>query len=459
MRAGEAPDTFTMQVTAIRVALLLSLAGATASAQSSANSALLEAAKLGQVSEARALLTKGAPVDAGDRRGFTPLMWASAGGVVDLVRLLLENGAKPDRTTSDGTTALMLAAANGFVEVARALILRGANPNITRSGVTARQIAAERGQSGVVALLEQAETLGSKLLQATVEGHDAAVRQLLSSGAPANLTNARGATPLMIAARNGDLGILQALLSRGADASVRDADGKTVFDWAEASPLGKYVDAFLADRGVSREPARPPARVASPQVKASLRTLNALVAKVPTASNAVQSAKRRAAAALAQLEALSARWPAESPEDYRDNLAAQIGALDSAITTGDAKTLTAKVNAIADDLEAKLEHCNQSGGTLGGSVTVRARTLRGGAEIKSWQVFYMPRVFEAATSASPDLFPQLSSPTVDVLVPGRYVMWVRDPATTRVGERTIVKIGEGKKELAIDLPVPATPPR
>ena len=41
----------------------------------------------------------------------------------------------------------------------------------------------------------------------------------------------------------------------------------------------------------------------------------------------------------------------------------------------------------------------------------------------------MPKVLEAAENASPDLFPQLSSPTEEALVPGRYVMWVRDPAT------------------------------
>jgi hypothetical protein len=70
-------------------------------------------------------------------------------------------------------------------------------------------------------------------------------------------------------------------------------------------------------------------------------------------------------------------------------------------------------------------------------------------------VFYMPRVFEAARSATPDLFPQLSSPTQETLVPGRYVMWARDPVTSRVGERTVVKVGEGRKELLVDLPVPA----
>jgi hypothetical protein len=66
----------------------------------------------------------------------------------------------------------------------------------------------------------------------------------------------------------------------------------------------------------------------------------------------------------------------------------------------------------------------------------------------------MPRVFEVATNAAPDLFPLLSSPTQQTLVPGRYVMWVRDPATARLGERTLIRVGGGLKELLVDLPVP-----
>jgi hypothetical protein len=38
-------------------------------------------------------------------------------------------------------------------------------------------------------------------------------------------------------------------------------------------------------------------------------------------------------------------------------------------------------------------------------------------------------------------------------------MWVRDPVSARIGERTLVKVGEGKKELILDLPVPAAPRR
>jgi hypothetical protein len=282
------------------------------------------------------------------------------------------------------------------------------------------------------------------------------VRQVLATGAPVNVTDERGATALMIAARNGDLGMIQALLSRGANASARDNDGKTVFEWAEPSPTtGKYVAAFLLDRGVSKTTAPPAGPRPSPQVRSSLAALAAILGRIPPGSAPVRTGLQRTRAALSQLQALSNKWPAESPDDYRDNLAEYLARLEAAAKAGDAGQLAATLEAVADDLEIKLEHCLKSGGRLGGSVVVRVRTVQGGSESRSWQVFYMPKIFEAAVNASPNLFPQLSSPTNETLVPGRYVMWVRDPVTARLGERTVVKVGEGRTELLVDLPVPA----
>ena len=447
-----------MLLTVVLLGLLVSQA--TTPGQAPAAAQLLESARSGDPTRVRELLSRGAAVDAADRRGLTPLMWAAASGNTEVVRQLLDSGAAVDRRAADGSTALMLAAANGFTDIVRALVLKGADVTAAKGAVRARQLAVERGHTEVVTLLDQAEALGRRLLQAASEGHDMVVRQVLALGAPMNMTDERGATALMIAARNGDLGILQALLSRGADGSIRDMQGRTVFDWAEPSPAtAKFVVAFLMERGVSKDAPRASAPPPSPQVRTSLATLATVLGRVPPASAAVQAAQRRANAALSQLQALSAKWPADSPDDYRDNLAGYITALESALKAGNAATLAATVDAVAEDLEVKLEHCTKSGGRLGGSVVVRVRTVQGGAESRSWQVFYMPRVFEAASNATPDLFPQLSSPTEETLVPGRYVMWVRDPATARLGERTVVKVGEGRKELLLDLPVPAALPQ
>src|SRR5688572_26242488 len=247
------------------VLLGLLFSQATTPAQAPASASLLESAKLGDLTTVRDLLSRRTPVDVTDRRGLTPLMWAAASGNVEVVRQLLDSGAAVDRRANDGSTALMLASANGFIDIVRALLLKGADVTAARGGVRPRQVAVERGHADVAMLLDQAEALGRRLLQAANEGHDMVVRQVLALGAPVNMPDERGATALMIAARNGDLGMLQALLSRGADASVRDSQGRTVFEWAEpSSSTAKFVVAFLVERGVSKEVPRATAPPPSP---------------------------------------------------------------------------------------------------------------------------------------------------------------------------------------------------
>lgn len=416
---------------------------------------LIGAAKLGDLARARELVSRGAAVNVTDRRGYTPLMWSSAAGSLDLTRYLLEHGAQPEARAADGATALFLAAANGSTEVVRLLLTRGANPGVTREGQTPRQAASARGRVETAAALEAAESLGGQLLQAASDGQGTFVRQLLARGAPANIVDSAGVSPVMFAARNGDLGTLQFLLARGADVFARDNQGLTALDWAEKSAsTGKYVVAFLKDRAPAPDSRRPISRP-PPAMAELLRTIDALLAKATPAAGDARDGHRRAMSALSELRTLSVNWPADSPEDYRASLESEGITLGAAIERNDAGVLRDALVALADDLEAKLEHCRRSGGRLGGSVLVRVRTVQAGSEASQWQVFYMPKIFEVAPSASPDLFPQLSSPTDDLLVPGRYLMWVRNPATNAVGERTVVKVGEGRKELIVDLPVPA----
>jgi hypothetical protein len=70
---------------------------------------LLSAAADGKNSEVEALLGKGAPVEAQDKRGRTPLMLAAQHGHADTVKLLLSKGARADARDKSGYTAYGLA--------------------------------------------------------------------------------------------------------------------------------------------------------------------------------------------------------------------------------------------------------------------------------------------------------------------------------------------------------------
>ncbi len=89
--------------------------------------ALLRAAEQGDAAAARALIASGAPVDAENRYGATPLFFAAERGHLEIARMLLDAGADPDRSDRFyGMTALSRALGAGRREVALLLLERGA---------------------------------------------------------------------------------------------------------------------------------------------------------------------------------------------------------------------------------------------------------------------------------------------------------------------------------------------
>ena len=220
--------------------------------------------------------------------------------------------------------------------------------------------------------------------------------------------------------------------------------------------IGQHVVFAQAPAGAAPAQARP---TQPPSLTSSLNALSASLSRVPDTPVALNFAAFRVRSALSKLQQLAANWPAESPLDYRTNMSTSATLLDRALAARDITRLIAVLQALGDDLEVKLEHCTRSGGKLGGSVVVSVRTVQSGQEIRDWQVFYLPKVFDAIGGSTPDRFPKLSSPTSETLVPGRYVMWVRDTNSNRTSDKTTVKVGEGKKELLLDLSVPVGSPR
>jgi hypothetical protein len=107
---------------------------------------------------------------------------------------------------------------------------------------------------------------------------------------------------------------------------------------------------------------------------------------------------------------------------------------------------------VADELDAKVEHCRRLGIGMGGSVEVSVSTRQGGVAVGSWQVFYLLKIYEHVKDGSANTFPRLSTPTEARLDPGRYWLWARDAATGRTSPRALVRIA-GQARLQVDLPV------
>ena len=186
---------------------------------------------LHDVAKVRALVSRGAAIDAKTIEGRTPVYQASvlASGRA-VLGVLLEKGANPNLATLVGQTPLMVASLRGDVDAMRLLIEKGADIKMKNSaGETALMAAATNGSPDAVRLLLEKgadPTVRSKrnetaLGNAATAGVEETVRLLLDHGAEVNVRNIRGYSPLMLAAASDALsaGVVKLLLARGADTS------------------------------------------------------------------------------------------------------------------------------------------------------------------------------------------------------------------------------------------------
>jgi uncharacterized protein len=238
--------------------------------------ALVEAAKAGDHAAVRALLQKGADVNAAEPDGTTALHWASYADDVDLADLLIRAGARVNAANDLGATPLWTAGLNASTAMVRRLLEAGANPNASLlAGETALMVAARSGSPEVVELLlasgANANARGARgqtaLMWAVAQKHPAAVKVLLAHGAdikarsetwsqvmavpPHGLPEYNRAIPhggdtaLMFAARAGDLESAKLLVEAGADVNDHDAWGVSATVLAAHAGFGGLVQVFL----------------------------------------------------------------------------------------------------------------------------------------------------------------------------------------------------------------------
>ena len=250
-------------------------------AASSSDTRLVDAARRGDTTAVLALLEQNVDVNAPQGDGATALHWTVHRSDLETTDALIEAGANVNAANDLGVTPLWLACLNGDAAVADRLLRAGASANVVLpSGETALMTASRTGNADVVKLLlghradvnakEKSEGQ-TALMWAVAQRHSAVVKTLIESGADVHArTDSRrrrvntetggfgreildevdlgGFTPLLFAARTGDLESARFLVDAGANVNDGAPEGSTALMVAAHSGHGA-VAAFLLERG------------------------------------------------------------------------------------------------------------------------------------------------------------------------------------------------------------------
>ena len=169
------------------------------------------------------------------RGGFTALLFAAREGDIDTTKVMLDGGVDINYGDVDNTTALVVAIMNKKYTLAKYLIERGADVNVVDAS----------GRTALYAIVdirnEDWSTLPNRTTEDPLPTLDI-VKALLERGAKVDAALKRplpgrsgmdagdtvlneGTTPLIRAARSGDAAAMRLLLEKGADPKLTTRDG------------------------------------------------------------------------------------------------------------------------------------------------------------------------------------------------------------------------------------------
>jgi ankyrin repeat protein len=245
-----------------------------------AQSPLIDAVKQGDPAVVRALLDRGAAVDAAEIDGTTALHWAVHRNDGDIAALLIGAGADVTAANRYGVAPIALASLNGSAPMLARLLAAGADANRAQpEGETALMTAARTGRVEAVRLLldHDADVNAAEqwrgqtaLMWAAAEGHTGAVRELIAHGADVHARSGHreaargqtagddaaaedgtpppGFTALLFAVQGGHLDAATVLADAGAEVDDRAPDGSSALVVAIDNRHYELA-AWLLDRG------------------------------------------------------------------------------------------------------------------------------------------------------------------------------------------------------------------
>jgi ankyrin repeat protein/L-ascorbate metabolism protein UlaG (beta-lactamase superfamily) len=204
----------------------------------------------------RLLLESGAALEARNASGQTPLLYASYAGFGRVVELLVAKGAVIKYQDTNGRSPLHYAAREGHPAVVELLLKNGADPAARDSqNRTPLDYAVLRDRRGVIDAMMKLVPFdikgvdGSTLLHAAAaQGNIGMVEDLLARGADPGRPAPDGGTILLSYLRGGLAAKALGEIARGADVHARTAEGRPALHLAVVKGL-KDVVAALLDKG------------------------------------------------------------------------------------------------------------------------------------------------------------------------------------------------------------------
>jgi ankyrin repeat protein len=197
------------------------------------------------------------PPSTAEKAAYTGLFAAAASGNVPEIKALVAKGAKVDAKDGYGRTPLHVAAYRSEQYAMRALVAAGANPNALENDrydiVTIAAVADDLPtlkvalEVGCSAKNITSRYDGTALIAAAHLGHARIVRELIKGGSPFDHINNLGWTAVIESIVLGDGGArhadtLRALIEAGANLNIADRQGQTPLALAQARRYGAMVD-------------------------------------------------------------------------------------------------------------------------------------------------------------------------------------------------------------------------